>query len=230
VGELGFSPIKRAEGKHQELLTFAAGPSESEASAAFSITHVGSTDTLVPTLATSVSEQAQTRGGRPVQAILDGKAQFKDNLTTAGEVTETVGASMIYGGVLSDNSDMAGAGLVVGAIGIFASKIAEAAKPTADARYWDNLPDSIHFATFERPNEAWEASMQLMGSGRTGHAELLDDQSSSCSVVWARSTSAAQLTASAPNAELTPREAKRLAKRFGEQDRAFRAELLASSF
>lgn len=86
--------------------------------------------------------QASTRGGRAVDKILQGKAQFK-----AG--TGAVGSALADG--VSTYSDIAGAstaGAAVGAVaGVFLI-VSSSTKPQADTRYWSSLPDAVHVLTF----------------------------------------------------------------------------------
>jgi len=85
--------------------------------------------------------QASTRGGREVDKILQGKAQFKAGTGTVG--------SVLADGVTA-YSDVAGAstaGAAVGAVaGVFLI-VSSSTKPQADTRYWSSLPDAVHVLT-----------------------------------------------------------------------------------
>jgi hypothetical protein len=92
--------------------------------------------------------QASTRGGREIDKILQGKAQFK--ATTGGvgsfladtSVTlSSVGAALDAGGQFGDA--MAAVGAVSGVLLIVSSST----KPQADVRTWSSLPDTVHVFT-----------------------------------------------------------------------------------
>jgi len=97
--------------------------------------------------------QAQTRGGRKMDGILKGKAQFKE--TTAQVSTAFIGMSAIaatataFSGGSGDSSTVGlaitGAFLVAGLVMAAASA---AANPSADARHWSYLPAEIQIIPF----------------------------------------------------------------------------------
>ncbi|MBL7071729.1 MAG: hypothetical protein ISS26_06140 [Candidatus Omnitrophica bacterium] len=94
--------------------------------------------------------QARTRGGREMDSILKGKAQFKQ--TTADMAMGFMDASrsiintanqQAAANPYSDNSGalMLGAGMAV--IGLVAAVASAAANPTADVRHWSLMPSEI---------------------------------------------------------------------------------------
>jgi hypothetical protein len=87
----------------------------------------------------------------------------------------------------------------------------------------------VHFAAAKRPTVAWDVRATFAGSGREGAAQKLDAGTGRCSIAWTRSDSALSAPASAPGATLTASESKKLQKKFGASDRAFRAALLAQN-
>ena len=87
------------------------------------------------------------RDGRQVDAILKGKAQFKDAAETTGTVAVAGGTTLLEEGLLSNNSNMAGIGAGVAIFGLLASAAAQAATPAADTRYWDTLPGGLDITT-----------------------------------------------------------------------------------
>lgn len=227
VAELGSAPVKYAGGKSNELLQFKAADGNTALDASFSITLDASGAISVPTSeAASISWQATHRGGRAVQAVLDGKAQFKDGMDTAAEVSSTTGLLAMNVGAATNDLDIAGAGAILGLAGVAMSFAAQAAKPDADVRAWDNLPDSIRVATIERPQGNWTPAVS---ADMETPARRLDDGSGKCSIVWTRSDSATAIAASAPGTELTPSEQRKLERKFGEKDRSFRSSLLSQN-
>lgn len=94
--------------------------------------------------------QASTRGGRPVDRLIQGKVAFQD---TAGQVGEALGALASDGSVVS-SAFGGGGGRALGAVaavGAIASLVAINVKPRADVRYWNNLPETLHIGAVEWP-------------------------------------------------------------------------------
>jgi len=79
--------------------------------------------------------QAATRGGRPIDRILEGQVKFKSSASNLGGVFLDMGCSTWNG---KEAGVLVGIG---GAVTLFALK----AKPHADIRYWKNLPDAVHY-------------------------------------------------------------------------------------
>ena len=92
-----------------------------------------------------VSYQAITRGGREVDAILEGKAQFKDSVDEVGDVSLASGVNLLQLGAQTQNRDLGSLGLVGVFGGLIAKGFANASKPKADTRAWDTLPSSVYW-------------------------------------------------------------------------------------
>jgi len=225
ISELGGSPRKRAEGEHNELLVIEGSADPGPASVSFALG--AGMQPIAAVEASSVTFQATTRGGRAVQSILDGKARFKDTAETVGEVAQGAGMAAMYMGATGNHSDLAAAGALFAVGGMLASAVAEAAKPDADTRYWDNLPSSVVLAA---TTSATSVSVSVAYDGEQRPAVALTPSGASCTVVWSRSHSALAIDGTAPGAQLSGREAKKLQKLFGDADRAFRAELISANF
>ena len=133
----------------------------------------------------------------------------------------------MYMGATGNHSDLAAAGALFAVGGMLASAVAEAAKPDADTRYWDNLPSSVVLAA---TTSATSVSVSVAYDGEQRPAVALTPSGASCTVVWSRSHSALAIDGTAPGAQLSGREAKKLQKLFGDADRAFRAELISANF
>ena len=192
IAETGTGPIKVSAGEHKEKMEPQRGSKGLE-TVAFKVN-----DKDVPgTLAEDLYWQASTRGGRQVQAILNGKAEFKDGMSTAGDVAMVSGVAMMRtGGYGHNNNNMAAAGAVVGLLGIMAKAAAAAASPEADLRYWDNLPDKIHFATLKTPPKL--AQVQFADATKT--VSVVPQKAGRCAIGWVRTHSALDVPDSAPNA------------------------------
>jgi tetratricopeptide (TPR) repeat protein len=86
--------------------------------------------------------QATTRGGREIDKILKGKAEFRS--TTAGISSALADTSVTFS-QMGGSGTIAGVGVGISAIAAFA---AFKARPQADTRYWSSLPDIVHIRTF----------------------------------------------------------------------------------
>ena len=149
IAETGGAPRKAAAGDFKEKLTFSRGDSQLIEKVVFN--YGERKNAVIP--AEDIFEQASTRGGRPVDFILDGKAQFKGTAEVVGDVMFTAGAATLAVGAQggSDEAAMVGAALMLG--GLIAKGIAGATAADADARYWDNLPDKVFLGTLEHSGQ-----------------------------------------------------------------------------
>jgi len=96
-----------------------------------------------------IAWQAMTRGGRKFDKILYGQAQFKqDTAATASFLTESANNAMLASSLMrgSASSNMQGVAAGMAVVGSLVTIASIKAKPRADTRYWDNLPETIHIA------------------------------------------------------------------------------------
>jgi len=96
--------------------------------------------------------QAATRGGRQIDKILKDKVVFRErNLAMGSTLSEAAETAMVLA-PLANIGNAGGMGAVQGVagglavIGAVQQYMAINAKPQADTRYWDNLPDMVHVA------------------------------------------------------------------------------------
>lgn len=200
IAESGKAPVKVAAGAHREALQFERGGGFVAWQAGFRVADVEHRGVL----AEDIFWQATTRGGREVDKILAGKAQFKDGsdmvatgLVAAGALT-TMAAHDPYGGT---SGAALGAGLGLIFAGLVAKAVSEATTPEADVRYWDNLPDRVHLATARLDDPP---GVGLVGFSNPGlypatAIEAPVTTAGRCSILWARSESALTIPARAPN-------------------------------
>ncbi len=237
VVEAGIGPIKAGEGKHKEMLVFKDAPGGEDKNLKFlpPATMMAGLDgasigvqssSAVAVSATYYSQalsaddlyfQASTRGGRPVQGILDGKAQFKDAAKTTGDVALALGTGVATAGILDHNSDMAGLGAAIGLIGLLAQAASDAAKPAADTRTWSTLPRNVYLAGGEIASEANpEFKVEFDGvSGLEMSTLSYWGKHGNCAVAWGRTRRSTSLPDTAPiETSSQPR------------DKAFRASLV----
>jgi tetratricopeptide (TPR) repeat protein len=146
IGETGLAPRKVAVGKHDQAIAFerAEGARDREVEVDLADREVALTE------AEDVFFQASTRGGRKIEKVLEGQAQFKDTTDAVGDAAVAGGlATMAYG-----TDDAAAAGLAVVAVGLIAKGVAAATRPEADLRAWDNLPEKVHLAALATAEES----------------------------------------------------------------------------
>ncbi len=150
IAEIGSAPVKYRTGKYGEELRYKQG----EATDARAVTFEVAGKSLDGVLAEDLYFQATTLGGRAVDKILAGKASFKQGAETTAAVAGAVTAASLDVAMISQlqgDQDMAnlagglaGAGLLVN---MFSSFAAAKAKPAADIRAWDTLPERFLVAT-----------------------------------------------------------------------------------
>lgn len=199
VAETGTAPVKFGDGPKRSLLRFRRGELFDETKVRFEVK-----DEAVPGfLLEDVYGQAATRGGRPVDHILAGKVRFKETAGTTGTVLKTVGVATLLAGARSRSTAAAIAGAGITIAGLFADGLAAAARPEADARYWDNLPDGVHVATLGLPPEPapvvevrfLDASDRVLeGLSKTVGVTF----AGRCGLAWTRARSAVPAEAAAP--------------------------------
>ena len=89
--------------------------------------------------------QASTRGARPIDAINEGKVQFKRSAEKFGTtLTSVASEAMVYAPAFNNAGTVSAVAGGLSVIGAFSVMIAQNAKPHADTRYWNNLPDTVH--------------------------------------------------------------------------------------
>lgn len=165
LADLGYAPVKYTEGEHDELLKIRANSKKGVQQA--QIVLAGRTEILGNT--ENILWQAQSRGGRKFDTILEGKAQFKEGAEDAAEVGEIVsdaGFGLATAGAIVGDQDLFGAGAATGVLGtifeIASTEVAEATKPEADTRQWDTLPERVDYGTFRHDGPS--NSLQVMAS------------------------------------------------------------------
>jgi hypothetical protein len=226
IADIGNGPSKVGTGEHHEKLEFRRGTGFGESNARFSVAGIGS---INATPATNVYWQASTRGGRPVEAILEGKAKFKDATATGAEIGNVVANQLIYQAAAQGNSDLYTYGAAAAVFGVAMDLFSSKTVPAADTRYWDNLPDSIAVGTAQITGDVGRVDTSFSGTdGSFVRPAYMQAQAGSCSVVWSRSRSAADISAIAPGSELSKKQKRKLQRTTADQQQAFRAELMSS--
>lgn len=142
LAETGYSPRKLADGMGHYELVFRPGKNFKEKQVVV--------DTGVEQLPMqpieSVYWQATSRGGRPVDAIIEGKAAFANNTADLGRDIAQLGvAARVLSPAMGGSSGQVGNTLAL--IGVATMALSANVKPRADTRYWSRLPDAVHSST-----------------------------------------------------------------------------------
>ena len=184
LADQGYAPVKYGDGEHNELLKVKPNGRGYTPDRAFRLN--GSQQSLANR--ESILWQARTREGREFDAILEGKAQFKEgaqDVAKAGAAVAQAGMGVCLAALASGNDDLAtagaGAAAVGGLISIFASAAAEAAKPQADTRQWDNLPESVFYGVYQIDAAGVAPNIEGLPGERMHRGG--DER---CQVVWTR--------------------------------------------
>ena len=184
LSDQGYAPVKYGDGEHKELLKVKGNDNSYTPNQAFRLG--GSAQSLANQ--EDVLRQATTRGGREFDFVLEGKAKFKEgaeDVAQAGAAAAQAGMAVGMAGLASGNEDLAqvggGMALAGSLISIFASAAAEATKPEADTRQWDNLPESVFYGTYRVDAGADAPSIEGLPGSRVHRGG--DER---CEVVWTR--------------------------------------------
>lgn len=177
IAELGNGPIKARDGAQAQKLLFQAGEAYPETLATVTHGRAGTQSALPLVEASSVTYQATTRGGRAIDGLMNGKANWKEG-------TDGVGTALMTQGMMGGDGGgyMAMAGL---ALSLFSS----AMKTNADIRAWDGLPDRIMIGTAKAASPDWTYNVTY--AGEKGPVELkgmtMRADAKGCGIVWVRS-------------------------------------------
>jgi tetratricopeptide (TPR) repeat protein len=194
--DVGVGPKKVGSGKYNEKLTFepvGATPSQVEVAAA-----AARVDAVA--VGADLNWQAMTRGGRPIDAILAGKAQWKASTTATSNAVATAGYYTALQGAYSGNSDVMNAGGIAMATGLLGNLVGRAMTPSADLRAWDGLPAAIVVGTFAPGPVGTTGPLTLRSADSGSPVEMLAPQrfgTAACSITWARTQSSIPLSAQA---------------------------------
>lgn len=214
--EAGRAPFKYGAGRFGEALKWQAHPGTTP-TAQRACMETGSqcvADTFM--VGADIGYQATTRGGRPVDAVLGGKASFKEGAQTVATVATALGAAGMQAGMMGGGRDSANMGMIGLFAGLVAQGVAQSTQAQADIREWEQLPGTVWLATGDRKVNAQRLRVTLDDSGTASSvvaSRLVD--SPRCQLYWGRPTAPLSLLSEAGPVE--PGEHKR--------DPAFRQEL-----
>jgi len=204
IADIGLPPLKGAGGEYGEYLIFIPPEPVPEHKAIFVADGRGY-DT---TFGEDLYWQASTRGGREVDKILAGKAEFKSIATGVGAASLLVADAALDVAVYASYSDDSDAALGVAAgaaiIGITSLLIADAARPEADTRYWDNLPAHIDYISLPAGAVPTEVIFVDQAGSILGSLvpKVRMEPKGNCGFAYARSRLATDIPSAPPNASL----------------------------
>jgi len=193
IAEVGSAPEKYSTGKYREELRYRRGG----ASTVRGVTFVQGSRLLVGQQIEDVYFQASTRGGRAVDKILAGKASFKnvaENIAVGAAIFTDISSdlatnSMMYGDD-KNSSEFAGLALLGAIVSVGSSLVANAAKPGADTRTWDTLPDRIYIASAHMDkadtNIQWSSGFHNEEGTLLRASRMKIFRSGSCVLAWAK--------------------------------------------
>jgi hypothetical protein len=136
VAELGLGPRKAAGGPQGSLAVVVPRRVQVASAEVF----VDGASLGLTTLLADLDYQAQTRGGRAMQGIREGKAVFKTAAALAGTV-------LVLDGL--DDGGSGGTGRAVAGLALLLASLLTSAE--ADTRHWETLPQFVHALAAEVP-------------------------------------------------------------------------------
>ena len=143
LAESGKSPRKLADGLGHYQLVFRRGKKIQDTRISLALNN--ETFDMYPM--EDIFWQASSRGGRPVDAIVEGKAQFMQNAAAFGSgLSEVSNTALAFSGPVSSRTSNTMAALSL--IGVASLALSANTKPRADTRYWKTLPDLVHVYTY----------------------------------------------------------------------------------
>lgn len=187
--ESGRSPYKYGSGKSGEILKWQSHelPVQTAKSAC---TATGGSDCAVGSfvMGADLGFQATTRGGRPIDGVLNGKASFKEGAQGVATVASAVGDIGLLAAATTGNRDAAGIGMIGLFAGLVAQGMANATQAQADIREWEQLPATVWLGTGAQKSTAGTLKVALDSGGSTteGAATRLVN-TPSCQLYWGRS-------------------------------------------
>lgn len=220
IAEVGSGPVKARGGTQMQKLIFNPGTGSAPLAGDFDL---GAAKLLAPVEASSVYFQATTRGGRPIDGTLQGKAEFKETTQMVGNVAMQTGLLQLQSG----GDTGAGAGLA--AMGMVFSLFSSAAKTQADIRGWDNLPDKIFLAVAKSGGAERKVRYLAGGQTGTGASPQMLANGGKCSIGWFNARAVEPVSPEIPGEDKGVAAAVARKPAIQLKDKAFRAALSSNA-
>ena len=207
--ESGRAPFKYGSGKAREILKWQAHDAPEQVAKKACTDYSGASCTVSTFVkGADIGFQATTRGGRPIDGVLGGKAAFKEGAEGVASFASTVGSVGMQTALATGNSDAAGIGLLGMFAGLIAQGVAQSTQAQADIREWEQLPANIWLGTGTNKSTLSSLSVAVDASGQTSQisaAKIIDTPS--CQLYWGRTQTPLSLAGEA--GPLEPGENKR---------------------
>ena len=187
--ESGRSPYKYGSGKSGEILKWQSHELPMQ-TAKNACTAAGGSDCAVGSfvMGADLGFQATTRGGRPIDGVLNGKASFKEGAQGVATVASVVSEIGLLAAATTGNRDAAGIGMIGLFAGLVAQGMANATQAQADIREWEQLPATVWLGTGERKSASATLMVALdCGGSTTAGAATRLVNTPSCQLYWGRS-------------------------------------------
>ncbi len=197
IFETGTGPVKFQDGKFKEILRYSPGGQKPLLAVSFQLGKVGQGGIE----AADLFYKASTRGGRPVDAINEGKVVYKEATETGANVAKVAGAGLVGASLVTGNKNAGYAGLGLLAIGLIAEAASNAMKTEADARQWDNLPGNIMISSFPllaAGQVEMQASYARNGVELKHKLTVYRSGTSGCAIAWGREFPANAISDTSP--------------------------------
>jgi tetratricopeptide (TPR) repeat protein len=146
ITDVGMGPAKSTQGKYGEQLVFVPRADGTTLAAPDDEVAI-----LVP--AADINFQASTRGGRAIDFILDGKANFKQGAETASDVLIAASLATSMSALNTGDRGTAEAGGYMALASIGLGLLASVTTPAADTRYWWSLPAEVYLMADSIPED-----------------------------------------------------------------------------
>jgi tetratricopeptide (TPR) repeat protein len=180
--DVGTGPRKVGTGRYHERLSFESGGEP----LSFRVGEVANARLSSFALGADINWQAKSRGGRPVDAILNGKAVWKGATEDTSEALKNAGFAATETGSYSGNQAMMEAGEIGFLVGIAGNLLSHTMTPVADTRTWQSLPSGIALVTGE-PQGALTPQLKMLVDGNSSTiATTLNARVGKCSIAWGR--------------------------------------------
>ncbi|HSW20962.1 MAG TPA: hypothetical protein VLJ86_27315 [Ramlibacter sp.] len=222
--ETGRAPFKYGQGKFGEALKWQAHEMSAETVKTACVADSGTGGCFASTfvVGADVGFQATTRGGRQIDAVLGGKASFKEGAQNVADVATTIGAAGMQTALAVGSRDAGNIGMLGMFAGLVAQGVAASTQAQADIREWEQLPGQVWLATAPGKQSASNFHAVVETAGKQAVTKNMPltrlVNAPSCQLYWGRSTAPQDLL----------REAGPLEPGEHPRDPAFRKDLEAS--
>jgi tetratricopeptide (TPR) repeat protein len=189
--ETGRAPFKYGAGKFGEVLKWA--PHELPAqNVTTACTGTDSNNCVIKQFSTGadVGFQATTRGGRPIDGILGGKASFKEGAQTVANVAGVVGQVGLDTALQTGNRNAGNLGLFGMFAGLVAQGVSASTQAQADIREWEQLPGMVWLGTSANKSDALKLNVAVESNSKKSFvaaSRIVDTPS--CQLYWGRALS-----------------------------------------